>query len=107
MKPEEKAKELIEMFQYYAKEPPANSHFVTPAANHCATICVNEILNLKMINNMGRDENYSEGNFWQAVKESIQGSPAGKEMECIHPWEYLKINWGYQEIKCEKCGKEI
>lgn len=27
--------------------------------------------------------------------------------ECAHPWDYLKINWGYQEIKCTKCNKEL
>lgn len=37
-----------------------------------ALCCVQEILSLKMINNMGRNDGASEGEFWEKVKNSLE-----------------------------------
>lgn len=72
MTPEElKAKELVEKFEK-AIWKNGNPHHVEKHAKECALILCNEILSLKMIDNMGRNDEYSEGEYWQKVKEQIQ-----------------------------------
>ena len=64
--PKEKAKKLVIMFTFEREE---HERYV---AKECAKMAVDEILKLKMIKNMGRDNKYSEGAFWKQVKKEIE-----------------------------------
>lgn len=75
MTPKTKAKELINGFL------PAIGDFTggqerhaTEFARRLALICVEEILSIRMIENMGRgfDSEIGEGEFWRRVKNEIK-----------------------------------
>jgi hypothetical protein len=69
MTPTEKAKELIEK---YCQVLFGDENFVSlTKPKQCALIAVDEILSLRMVWVMGRDDDYSEGDFYQQVKEEI------------------------------------
>jgi hypothetical protein len=71
MTPKEKAKELVDKFRgilVYGQRQWGQVHF----AKQCAIITCQEILSLKMVYNMGRDENYNEGTFYEEVIQEIE-----------------------------------
>jgi len=65
-----KAKKLIGRFKSCANGA-VGSESLFKNSRKCALICVDEILKLRMIHNIGRDINYSEGEFWKEVKSEI------------------------------------
>jgi hypothetical protein len=68
MTPKEKADEL------YNKYLQSHIAITFGSARIAALICVEEILSLKMIDNMSRgfDSEMGEGEFWRQVKKEIQ-----------------------------------
>lgn len=76
MTPKEKAQQLISNFKKFAYYPQTdNDEIFVEKINHnarqCALVCVDEILSLRMCHAMGRDDKYSESEFWEKVKEEI------------------------------------
>ena len=78
MTPKEKANELIsinmELFGRHDRcvADIPNIEVGYKHALECAMNLVNEILSLRNTYSMGRDEKYSEGEFWEEVKKEIQ-----------------------------------
>lgn len=64
MTPKEKADELISKF--------LDPICYMPAAKKHAIIVVDEILNLKMIGAMGREDRYNEYEFWLEVRKELE-----------------------------------
>ncbi len=70
--PKAKAKELFNKF-YTTNIHPNSIYIRSSIAKNHAIACCDEILSLRMINSMGRglDDPYSEGQFWEKVKEEL------------------------------------
>ncbi len=69
MTPQEKAEELVNMFNY------GNKHFLMPDAKQCAMITIYEILeicSLDCITNLFNHEFEAKFNYWQEVKQEIE-----------------------------------
>ena len=72
--PKEKAAELVEKFLNCIQ-----GHFQIQInkeiAQDCALICTDEILDIKMINNIGRAGEIlvTEGEYWVQVEQEIEG----------------------------------
>lgn len=69
--PEQKAKELVGKI-FSEQHIDDSAKLIGISSKKIALICVQEILSLHMIYAMGRDEKYSEGEFWQQVKKEIE-----------------------------------
>lgn len=68
--PKEKAKELlVQMDQQIGTF--AND-LTRGIAYKCVLVMVDEILSLKMIGAMGRNEKFSEGEFWEQVRLEVE-----------------------------------
>lgn len=65
MTPKEKANELYNKYAMMW-------HASTQDVKSCALIAVGEILELKMIGNMGRDDQSNELEFWVNVRKEIK-----------------------------------
>jgi hypothetical protein len=81
MNSKEKAKELLKRFSRFSDSTIQGRRggeysrtTEMQSARQCALICVEEILSLRMIDNMGRgfDSEMGEGEFWRQVKKEIQ-----------------------------------
>ena len=72
--PQEQANNIFDIYFKIITDinPMASIEIRRSFAKKCAIACVNEILKLKMINAMGRDIKYSEGNFWGKVLNYLQ-----------------------------------
>jgi hypothetical protein len=64
MNAKEKAEELVDKYSIVSNRLTYISH---KGAKICATIAVNEILNIKSV-----DKDYDLSNYWQQVKQEIE-----------------------------------
>ena len=76
MKPEEKARELVERFLDYADwDCEGIKHIGMQNSKQCALICVEEILKCKFTVNDWRGNEppeYHKTDYWQQVKQEIE-----------------------------------
>lgn len=66
MSPKEKAKEIIDRFQF---EPEQVMYSKT--VKHCALICVDEILEVTKYDDYPRKKTHMDKEYWQQVKQEI------------------------------------
>ncbi len=76
-RPELKAKELFdkyEKFLWYGVKISSDKKYsiLRERTKEAAIICVSEILELRMINNMGRGDGDNEGEYWESVREHLK-----------------------------------
>lgn len=70
---QEKAKELLDFYQrtIFDMVDMSQCEGYHSTTIECAVRAVDEILSLEMVFNMGRDDDYNEGTFYEKVKEEM------------------------------------
>jgi hypothetical protein len=54
-----------------------------------------------------KNDNFVEVEFVMNGKTILLTLNKQSIKSCDHPYEHLNIRFGYQEVKCNRCGKEL